>query len=194
MVPGRSPIDETDDVLQIPISDACWLRSLDETDADELHALIDANRAYLSRWMPWASAQSLEDTQRFIRTTRRQLVDNDGFQAAIVFEATIIGVVGFHAVDWTHRRTSIGYWLDERHQGNGTMTRAMRALVDHALHTWQLNRVELRIATDNGRSRAIAERLGFCEEGILRQAEQIGGRYLDSVVYAMLASDWDGRS
>jgi hypothetical protein len=53
VLPGCSPIGETNDVLQIPLSDACWLRPLDETDADELHALIDANRAYLSRWLTW---------------------------------------------------------------------------------------------------------------------------------------------
>jgi ribosomal-protein-serine acetyltransferase len=176
-------------VLQLQLSDVCWLRLLEDADADELYALIDGNRAYLSRWMPWASAQSLDDTLEFIRTTRRQLHENNGFQTAILFEDSIIGVIGFHAVDWTHRTTSIGYWLAEEHQGNGTMTQAVRALVDHALGTWQLNRVEIRSAPENVRSRAIAERLGFCEEGTLHQAERIGDGYLDNVVYALLASD-----
>ncbi len=183
-------IGETCEVLRLQLSDACWLRLLEDSDADELYALIDANRAYLSRWMPWASTQSLDDTLEFIRTTRRQLAENDGFQAAIIFEGNIIGVVGFHAVDWTHRTTSIGYWLAEQHQGNGTMTQAAHALVDHALGTWELNRVEIRSAPENLRSRAIAERLGFREEGTLQQAEQIGDRYLDNVVCALLASDW----
>jgi ribosomal-protein-serine acetyltransferase len=103
-------------------------------------------------------------------------------------------VVGFHGVDWTHRKTSIGYWLSEEDQGNGTMTQAVRALVDHALGTWQLRRVEVRIAPENVRSRAIVERLGFCEEGILRQVERVGNRRLDGVVYSMLASDWTSPS
>jgi ribosomal-protein-serine acetyltransferase len=177
-------------VLQLQLSETCWLRLLKDSDADELYALIDANRAYLSQWMPWPSAQTLDDTSNFIRTTRRQLAENNGFQAAIVFESSIIGVIGFHAVHWEHRTTSIGYWLAEKHQGKGTMTQAMRSLVEHALGTWQLNRVEIRVAPENARSRAIAERLGFREEGILRKIERIGDRYLDGVVYAMLASDW----
>jgi ribosomal-protein-serine acetyltransferase len=183
------PIEETNDVLAINLTDTCRLRLLEESDVDELHALIDANRAYLSHWMPWASTQNLDDTLGFIRTTRLQVAENNGFQAAIVLESSVIGVVGFHAVDWTHRKSSLGYWLSEEQQGNGTMTLAVRALVDHALGTWQLNRVEVRIAPANLRSRAIVERLGFREEGTLRQAERIGDRYLDSVIYAMLASD-----
>jgi ribosomal-protein-serine acetyltransferase len=184
------PIGETDGVDAIRLSDVCCLRLLEEADADELYALIDFNRAHLGRWMPWSSGQTREDTLEFIRMTRRQAAANNGLQMAVVSEERIVGVVGFHALDWTHRRTSIGYWLSEEQQGRGTMTRAVRALIDHALDRWQINRIELRIAPENSRSRALAERLGFREEGTLRQAERIGDRYLDSVVYAMLAADW----
>jgi ribosomal-protein-serine acetyltransferase len=186
-----SSIDETSDVLPLRLSDAHSLRLLEDSDAVELHALVEANRAYLSRWMPWASSQSLGDTSAFIESARRQAAENDGFQAAIVFEGRIAGVVGFHSVDWPHRKTSVGYWLGEEHQGRGTMTRAVRALVDHALRTWQLHRVEARVAPENVRSRAVLERLGFRREGTLRQAELVGGRFLDNVVYAVLAPEWD---
>jgi ribosomal-protein-serine acetyltransferase len=99
-------------------------------------------------------------------------------------------VAGFHAVNWLHRSTSIGYWLDEQHQGQGIMTRAVHALVDQALLGWELNRVEIRAAPENQRSRAIPERLGFRQEGVLREAERVGDRYLDSVVYGMVSSAW----
>ena len=180
-------------MLRLQLRDTCWLRLLEDSDADELYTLIDANRAYLSRWMPWASAQSIDETVEFIRATRRQLHENNGFQTAILLEDSIIGVIGFHAVNWEHRTTSLGYWLAEEHQGKGTMTQAVRALVSHALGAWQLPRVEVRVAPNNVRSRAVVERLGFREEGTLRQAERIGDRYLDSVVYAMLAPDWATR-
>jgi ribosomal-protein-serine acetyltransferase len=167
------------------IADDAHLRPLDETDARELHELVEANRAYLARWLPWAASQTLGDTRDFIRRTRSQLTDNDGFQAALVLEGRIAGVAGYHAVDWGNRATSIGYWLDEGRQGRGLMTAAVRRLVDHALSAWGLMRVEIRAATENRRSRAIPERLGFRQEGILRRAELVGGRYLDSVVYSM---------
>jgi hypothetical protein len=53
-------------------------------------------------------------------------------------------------------------------------------------------RVEIRAAPENARSRAIPERLGFTQEGTLRQVERVGDRYLDNVVYAMLAEHWKG--
>jgi|SRR6187399_1473122 len=174
----------------LPLSKGIGLRPLNEADVAELHALIDANRARLAAWLPWAAGQTPDDTAEFIRGTRRQLVENDGFQTAIVREGAIAGVVGYVGVDWRNRSTSLGYWLGESSQGKGTMTLAVRALVNHALSVWHLNRVEIRAADGNRRSRAIPERLGFSQDGILRSAELVNGRYSDVVVYSMLAADW----
>jgi ribosomal-protein-serine acetyltransferase len=166
------------------------LRRLEESDADELYRLIEANREYLARWLPWAEALTLEGSVEFIRGVRRQEASNDGFQAALVSEGSIVGMIGFHGVNWPHRSTTIGYWLDEGHQGRGLMTRAVRALVDHAFGVWDLHRVEIQAAVDNHRSRAIPERLGFREEGVRREAERVGDRWHDLAVYAMLAPEW----
>lgn len=177
-------------VLQFQLTEGQKLRLLDKSDAEELYALIDANRDYLMRWLPWAAGQTLQDTLAFIHRTREQLANNDGFQMTIVDDGKIVGIVGFVGVSWQHRSTTIGYWLAESAQGCGTMTRAVRALANHALETWQLNRVEIRAGVDNARSRAIPERLGFNQEGVLRDAELIGDRYVDQAVYAMLAREW----
>jgi ribosomal-protein-serine acetyltransferase len=165
-------------------------RRLEESDADELYRLIEANREYLARWLPWAAGLTFEGSVEFIRTVRRQEASNDGFQAALVSEGRIVGIAGFHSVNWPHRSTTIGYWLAEAHQGRGLMSRAVRALVDHAFGVWDLHRVEIQAAVDNHRSRAIPERLGFREEGVRREAELIGHRYHDLVVYAILAPEW----
>ena len=99
-------------------------------------------------------------------------------------------MIGFLGVDWENRSTGLGYWLGAKLEGRGVMTDAVRELVDHALRVWMLNRVEIRVAAENQRSRAIPERLAFRQEGTLRQAERVGDRYLDAVVYSMLAADW----
>lgn len=168
---------------------ALGLRPLRAADAPELQALVEANRAYLSRWLPWAAAQTLADCEKFIAEAEAQLAGNDGFQAAIAPDGPIIGIVGFHSVDWTNRHTTIGYWLAESAQGRGTMTVAVRALVDHAFDSWGLHRIEIHCAPDNSRSRAIPERLGFREEATLREVELVGDRRLDSVVYGLLRGE-----
>jgi ribosomal-protein-serine acetyltransferase len=177
-------------VLSFRIDDRRSLRLYEEADAEELYEVTAANREYLARWMPWARDQSLEGTREFIRTSRRQLAENQGFQLAITVDGRIVGGLGFHRLDWENRSTSIGYWIAEGAQGQGTVTEAVRALVNHAFTTWKMNRVEIRAGVENLRSRAIPTRLGFVEEGVMRQAERVGDRVIDHVVYAMLAQDW----
>lgn len=179
-------------MLRAPLTDDVHLRLLETGDAEELQALIDANRDRLARWMGWAAREDLEATRAFIALTRRQIADDDGFQTAIVVGDRIAGMVGFHGVDWTHRKTSLGYWLGAEHEGRGLMTLAVRALVDHAFGAWQLNRVEIRAAPENARSQAVAERLGFTREGTLRETDRVGDGYVDSVVFSMLAREWRG--
>jgi ribosomal-protein-serine acetyltransferase len=178
-------------VLSFSLTGGYALRLLSESDLPELHALVDRNREYLAPWMGWAAEQTSQDTLEFIRSTQRQLDRNDGFQTAVIDpDEAIVGVIGFHAVSWRDRSAEIGYWLSADAQGRGIMTRATARLVDHAILEWKLNRIEIRAAPDNARSRAVPERLGFVLEGTLREAERVGDRYVDSVVYSMLARDW----
>lgn len=174
--------------------DSLGVRPLESEDASELHALIEANREHLARWMPWAADQTIEGTERFLAEAVEQLHRDDGFQAKIEPEGEIVGVAGFHSVDWVNRNTSLGYWLAADAQGRGTMTSVVGALLDHAFYEWELHRVELHCAPENARSRAIAERLSFRNEARLRETELVGGRYLDSVVYGLLQVEWGSRT
>ena len=54
----------------------------------------------------------------------------------------------------------------------------------------RLNRIEIRCASGNHRSRAIPVRLGLREEGLLRDAEWLYDHFVDHVVYAALAKEW----
>jgi len=148
-------------VLHHQLTEDCNLRLLDESDADALYALIAANRPYLARWLPWAASQDRDATLAFVRATRRQIGDNDGLQTVITRAGHPIGMVGVHAVDWTRRSSSVGYWLAQAQQGQGIVTRAVRALLDHGFGAWRLNRIEIRAGVENLPSRDVAERLGF---------------------------------
>lgn len=177
-------------MTRLEIDERLHLRPLESADAEPLYALVAAERERLAEWLPWAPAQTLAATREFIATSRAQEAREDGFQAAIVRDGEIAGIAGYHRIDRLNRSTSVGYWLASRHEGEGVMSAAVRALVDHAFGPLGLNRVTIEAAVGNRRSRAVPERLGFAEEGVLREAERVGGRFLDGVLYSMLASEW----
>jgi ribosomal-protein-serine acetyltransferase len=172
------------------IAPGAVLRPFRPSDAEELTEAIAANREHLARWLPWAESHGFEDSVEYLDRKRVQIEANDGFEGAIVLDGRIVGAAGFHGVDWINHSTSIGYWLAAEAVGRGLMSGAVTALLDHAFSTWDLHRVIIEVVVDNGRSRAIPERLGFREEALLREAKLIRGRYEDAVLYAMLASEW----
>ncbi len=167
------------------------LRIFDEQHVEALNRLTVQNLAHLRPWMPWADkTMSLDDTRAFVQGALYQYAGNNGFQAGIWFKGELAGAIGFLYFNWSSRKTEIGYWLGESFQGGGIMTRACAAMIDYAFVERGLNRVEIRCAAGNTKSRAIPQRLGFTEEGIVRQAEWLHDHFADNVVYGLLASEW----
>jgi ribosomal-protein-serine acetyltransferase len=167
------------------------LRLLEERHTEALFAIVDQNRDYLRQWLPWLDLNtSINDTRRFIKTALDQFANNTGLVAGIWYRDQLVGVIGYNQIDWSNRVVHIGYWLAAGFQGKGIMTSACRALVDYAFHELGLNRVDIRCATGNKRSCAIPQRLGFTQEGVLRQAEWLYDHFVDHVIYGMLSSEW----
>ncbi|MDA2923048.1 GNAT family N-acetyltransferase [Acidobacteria bacterium AH-259-L09] len=178
-------------MFQCVLDDGAELRLLSEEHAETLLALIKENHAYLREWLPWVDGvTAVDDVRTFIRNALQQFADGRGFHAGIWFKNELVGVIGFHDINWTHKATSIGYWLVEDFQGRGLMTKACRALVEHALTDLGVYRVEIRCATANKKSRAIPERLGFTLEGVARQSEWLSDHFVDQAIYGLLAQEW----
>ena len=174
------------------ISNRHLLRLPTESDADELFKLTDSNRAYLRQWLPWVDrATCAEDTRKVLQSGLQQIANQQGFHAVICYDGQIVGVIGFHAIDWNNRSTSIGYWLSESHQGQGLMTTSCQAVIEYAFAVWNVNRIVIRCATGNTHSQAIPERLGFVGEGIQREAEWLYDHFVDLINYSLLRTDWD---
>ena len=156
-------------------------------DCAELFALVDANRAHLRQWLPWLDLnQSAADTKAFIERSTQGAAEGTGWTLVIRYEGNLSGTIGFNWIDRANRACEIGYWLAEDATGKGLITRSVRALLDFAFDDLALNRINLSIAVGNHPSRKVAERLGFTEEGIARQAEWLYDHYVDLVRYAML--------
>ena len=173
------------------IEEELELRPVDERYAEELTALVRHDIAHLKPWMPWATERySVEDAREFIRRQIRQYAEDQGFATLVFFRGRVAGSIGYNHIDWSNRKTDIGYWLGAEFLGQGIMTKACGALVEHSFKELRLNRVEIYCAVENRRSRRIPERLGFVEEGTHRQAEWVHDHFKDLVSYSMLAREW----
>lgn len=171
------------------------LRQLTVSDALELFLVVDANRAFLRRWLPWLDGtQSIEDTRKFLEGVVQQAESNRNIQTGIVVDGKIVGVASYHRIDWQNRSTSLGYWLAENYQGQGLVTASCRALVDHAFAALNLHRLVIACAPGNSRSRAIPQRLGFVLEGRQRDAEWLYDHFIDHEVYVQLQPEWKAQA
>jgi ribosomal-protein-serine acetyltransferase len=156
-----------------------------------LFNLIQANRKHLRRWHPWTDVvRSVADTERAITTWQQQHDGQRGFYAGIWFREKLCGVINHLGIDPLNRWTALSFWLDEAQQGQGIMTASCRAFVAHTFDVMKLNRVTIECATENSRSRAIPERLGFRFEGVVREIEWLHDRYVDHAIYGLLRSDY----
>jgi len=167
------------------------LELISRSHADELFELIESNREYLKQWLPWLdNNRYFQNTIDFIKISQIQYERNETVQFALMYKGKVAGVVGFHRIDWLNRSTSIGYWLGEQYQGKGLITKSCSTVLDYSFGRMGLNRIEIRCATENLKSRAIPKRLGFKEEGLIREAEWLYDHFVDHVVYGMLESEW----
>lgn len=167
------------------------MRILDVQHAKEMYQLTDACREHLREWLPWVDGtKGPENSREFITFTKKQFANNQGFHAGIWVQGKFAGVIGYHKIDWISRSTALGYWLAPEYQGKGIMTKAVKIFTEYAIKDLMLNRVEIRCAEGNLKSRGIPERLGYKKEGMIREAEWLYDHYVDHIVYGMLRRDW----
>jgi ribosomal-protein-serine acetyltransferase len=181
-------------MFSFPLSgdEALVLRTPSITDA--YHALLVANRERLARWEPWAIAPlALEETRSFLEASARNWLAGLELPVAIAVrdrgQWRLSGAVSLHITPYS-RTAEIGYWIDGGYEGRGLASRAVAAVLDHGFGALGIDRVSLHTEPANERSRALAGRLGFVEEGVLRQGLAFPGERRDEIVYGLLASEW----
>lgn len=173
------------------LGDGVVIRTLTPDDDVTLFELVERNRERLHPWFPWEPAtQGPSDTRRFIETATTSEHDHDA--NGIWLNRQLVGTVGMR-VDTMDEKGEIGYWIDADAEGKGIVTRACERFCTFAFEELGLHRVELCAATENARSRAVAERLGMTQEGVAREAGRVPDGFVDLVIYAVLAGEWRGR-
>jgi len=181
------------DRIVIDAGDGIELRTVSLADAPVVYAAIDRNRAHLRRWLGWLhDGFDEKELTEFQRAREADNASRVSLTTNIWLNGDLCGSIGLHAFNEKHRNTSVGYWIDAAYEGRGIITRACRAIVTAGFREYAMHRIEIRCATGNTRSAQIARRLGFIEEGTLREAEWLYDHWVDLRVFRMLEQDWRG--
>lgn len=106
-------------------------------------------------------------------------------------DGALMGVIGLVGVP-RHKRAELGYWLGVPFWGCGFMTEAAKAVVEFAFETLGINRLESGVFDGNTASISVLRKVGFVEEGMLRQRFLKGGKFVDERMFARLLSRTPG--
>lgn len=109
---------------------------------------------------------------------------------AIRADDKLIGVVQLIDIDPVHRSAELTIRIgDESQRGAGHGTQALKQTIDFAWRDLNLHRVCLRVFANNHQAIRAYEKAGFLEEGLMKEAAHIDGRYIDMVIMGTLRAE-----
>jgi RimJ/RimL family protein N-acetyltransferase len=164
------------------------LRPLSLADTDAMHAIFtDADSMKYWSHPPLTRIEETRDSMAKALvedgTARTWAVTTNGYEC--LGWVTLFGV--------QDRMGWIGYVLAPAARGKGYAEEAVAAALNHGFGAWNLHRIAANIDPRNHRSAGLLVRLGFTREGHQRQDFLYAGRYIDTGIFAMLASEWRER-
>ncbi|MFI4859895.1 MAG: GNAT family N-acetyltransferase [Phycisphaerales bacterium JB063] len=178
----------------IPVDDGLTLRLVEPRHAEEMFAVVDANRAHLARWMPWPDiTRSPADSRAYAERSLGDFAAHRAIALSIVLEGKIIGGSGW--TDWKnevdamgvrHASADIGYWIAADYSGRGLVTRCVDVLTRYAFEVYDMHRLTIRAEPENHKSWGVAERCGYEREGTMRGVCLFRDRWVDHHLYAKI--------
>ena len=161
------------------------LRPLEREDLRFVHEL-DNNETVMHYWFeePYEAFVELVDLyDRHIhdQSERRFIAEMDG---------TRVGLVELVEINHIHRRAEFQIIIAPAHQGKGYATLATRLAMDYAFTVLNLYKLYLIVDCDNTRAVKVYAKLGFTEEGRLREEFFVDGEYRDVLRMAMFQPEY----
>jgi len=146
------------------------------------------------RYYEWTE-RTPESVQEFIGwfLAHQQQDPRFKFQLAITLKSNnlLIGSCGVRMDKVDAVEADIGYELDPQHWNHGYATEAAHTIVDFGFSRFGVHRIWAHCVADNLGSAHVLEKLGMKLEGRLREKEFYKGRWWDTLMYAILAEEWE---
>jgi RimJ/RimL family protein N-acetyltransferase len=137
---------------------------------------------------PWSAARQRE----FAQKTAVRPVENDQVNLAIesLEDGALVGTLGSHSVDHRAGRFGYGIAIGTEHKGRGYASDAVPLLLNFMFGERRFHKCEASVWAFNEPSLAFHRKLGFTEEGTLRDHEFFAGRHHDVVLFGMTAAEF----
>ena len=171
------------------------LRPLAAADAEALFR-IHADPQVMRYWSTPAWS-GIEQAEAMIAADREALPAGRHLRLALMLRGepaghsdSLVGSCSLFNFHEASRRAEIGYVLARSAWGRGLMHEALTALVGFAFGPLNLNRLEADIDPRNSASAKSLARLGFVQEGFLRERWIVGEEVSDTALFGLLSREW----
>lgn len=140
---------------------------------------------------------NMDQAVSLIRLFKKRFDDGLGIRWAIRLKSSgnFVGTCGFNSWNTRMKSSVIGYDISREYWGNGYATEALREIVKFgfsgALPCGMLNRVQGDTVPGNGASEAVLKKLGFKEEGLLRESGYWKGQFHDLKCFGLIKSEYN---
>lgn len=169
------------------------LRWLTAQDVDGLFAIFSDTR--MMRYWSSPAMKEPAEAEAMVAKIHRQFAERSGFQWGLERreDGRLLGTCTIFRVHAQNRCAEIGYALASDYWKNGYMFEALGALLDYAFGPMNLRRLEADVDPRNANSLRILGKLGFRQEGLLRERWDVAGDIQDSAFLGLLAREWLAR-
>jgi RimJ/RimL family protein N-acetyltransferase len=114
------------------------------------------------------------------------------FSVVELASGELAGAVALWGIDAHNRMAHIGIELRPAFRGRGLGADAVRVVCRYGFALRGLHRLQLETLADNHAMIAVAEKLGFAREGVTRGSSWMNGRFMDDVIFGLLAEEFSG--
>jgi ribosomal-protein-alanine N-acetyltransferase len=125
-----------------------------------------------------------------IRQMLREARAGRSMPFVVTYDDVMCGQVFVNGIVWgSSCSASIGYWISRDHAGRGIIPVAVALVIDHALTTAGLHRIEIAIRPENIARLRVVENLGVHRIGMAPRYLHIDGAWRDHELYAVTAEE-----
>lgn len=142
------------------------------------------------RWMDDSYAQPVEWVRTWLTDRPRNSYGDLLLGVEALADGVLIGLVALRDAEPEKGIATLDVYLGEKaYWGRGYATDTVRAVCRYGFEDMRLHKVTLTVATENRAARRAYEKVGFVEEGRLRQVFRRDGRWFDMFTMGLLADE-----